>query len=266
MLIWRSDGVLTVTLQTDHMAQSADVARVWGRGDLLGPTRPAQAALAARLHDEPWGEQEVHPQIDPETGLPVDFNIYFFRSPSIPPERHSSFYSRGVDYAAQFDLYAALLISMHASGLYLRRYGIDGDPPVDRASIPEYGRNFAASEEARQAVYRQQLGVSQADIWRDYYLLQLWDRMSLFFCLGRSAEDLGLMPSASDPRGRRGRIRRLDQRTATVDPYPFPEPEVAFPVKSYRLPDRRYASSEDFVGQLAATAPQTIVYRVVAKG
>jgi hypothetical protein len=152
-----------VVLQTDHADLAASFARAW-----RDPLSPALLTATER-HDDGWAVWEQAPRVD-ETGKPVNFLEVDIRS-------HLAFYRAGIAAITEQDPDAGLLVSMHGAGIYRQRYGLD--PALGLARAGEAEDEVAAFVAEQEAKFGADPGERQAD----YELLQLFDRLSLYFCL-----------------------------------------------------------------------------------
>jgi hypothetical protein len=162
-----------VVLQTDHADLSGAFARAWAEP---GP-RHESLALAARRHDDGWAVWERAPRVEAGSGTPVNF-----LDVGIPA--HLAFYRACIAAVGEQDPYAGLLVSMHGAGIYRQRYGRDLGLKLGQA--PEYQPLVDAFVEEQEAGYPERMaatGVDDDERWRDYELLQLYDRLSLYFCM-----------------------------------------------------------------------------------
>ena len=264
MFLWRNADVLWVTLQTDHMVQVREIAGAWGNERFPGPRRRG-AFLAARLHDEGWGEIDHRPEFDDETGLPVELTGKVFGSVFGSSTMPASHYGRGVDLLLSLDKYAALLASMHGTGVYLRDYGIDGQPVPDRERLKPEARAFLETHEKLQANLKGETGAGDEEVWHDFRLLIAWNRLSQIFSRGLTDVSLSRVPTVDRPEGVDIRAVRVNTLTVSLDPYPFHEEPGFFPVRTYSAPYRRYASREEFLSAVAAVPSFSAVYRAVRR-
>ncbi len=152
-----------VVMQTDHADLSAAFARAWAT------PLPASLVIATERHDDGWAVWEQSPRVA-EDGKPVNFLDVDIRS-------HLAFYRAGIAAIAEEDADAGLLVSMHGAGIYRQRYGLDPGLGLARAAEEqELVDAFVAEQEAT-------FGGSVAGRQADYELLQLFDRLSLYFCM-----------------------------------------------------------------------------------
>ena len=208
-----------VVLQTDHAHLSGAFARAWAdRG-----RRHESLTIAAARHDDGWAVWERAPRIDDESGRPVNFL-------DVDVTSHLAFYRAGIAAITEHDPYAGLLVSMHGAGIYRQRYGRDPALGLSRAAeVQELVDAFVAEQEAGYEERASAVGVGDDERWRDYELLQLYDRLSLHFCMrdveaGEAAE---LQGYRLEPRG--------SWRIA-LEPFPFAERPSRFGLVRRVLP------------------------------
>ena len=255
MFVWRRGSELCLIRQTDHMRQVGEMAEAWGSEAVL-PAREERDHLvcAAYQHDRGWQEWEAHPTLDPATGRPHNFN-------TVPAERHVDFYRRGIEEVEALDPYAGLLVSMHGQGIYLGRFGVEGEAVPSPEQVERFHpavRAFLAAESERQRRLRADLRPDDAVLWRQYALLQAWDRLSMFFCHGEPRKTLGPVPG---PRGEVViRVERVGVAGARLAPFPFAGHRREFVISGYAVPDRDFNSDADLVACLESVGPREIVF------
>lgn len=252
MIVRRVEGSWVLIRQIDHAAHAGQLSRAWKAGPFGGEQITDSLQEATTRHDLGWTEADEDPRIDPKTGAPSNFT-------RIDEGRHTAFYAGAVRTIAESDPGAAYLVSLHASGLYSRRYGWSGLKPVDWLSIGEAGRRLLESERAYRATLSEQLSPAEAEfevLWRGYMLLETFDFLSLLTCLGVDSEGCGPVPSepgqwtALD-------VRRLGPWEVALDPWPFGESSLVVPVPARRLGQEKFSSDEDMRRALAAAEEVT---------
>ena len=164
--------------------------------------------LAAERHDDGWAVWEQSPRVDAD-GKPVNFLDVDVRA-------HLAFYRAGIAAITEEDADAGLLVSMHGAGIYRQRYGLDPALGLARAAeVQDEVDAFVAEQEAK-------FGGDPARPLGDYELLQLFDRLSLYFCMrdvrrrgggapglpARAGRAVARAPDAVPVRRRRGRGSR----------------------------------------------------------
>jgi hypothetical protein len=200
-----------VVLQINHADLSGDFARAWaepsGRHDSL--------TLAAGRHDDGWAVWERSPLVD-VNGKPINFFDVSVLS-------HLAFYRACIAAVTEEDLYAGLLISMHGAGVYRQRYGLDPALPLlteanaHKAAVDAFVAEQESGYEERIAA----AGAGDEERWHDFGLLELYDRLSLYFCMkdveaGEEAELQGY------------RIEPVAPWRVRIDPFPFGESPARF--------------------------------------
>jgi Protein of unknown function (DUF3891) len=187
------DDAWQVVMQTDHADLSAVFARAWAT-----PLSPA-LMIATERHDDGWAVWEQSPRLD-DDGKPVNFLEVDVRA-------HLAFYRAGIAAIAEEDEDAGLLVSMHGAGIYKQRYGLDTALGLTRAAeVQDEVDAFVAEQEAK-------FGGEPGDRLEDYTLLQLFDRLSLYFCM----RDAGV--EEAELQGYR--IEPVAPWHVRLSPYPF---------------------------------------------
>jgi Protein of unknown function (DUF3891) len=210
-----------VVLQTDHADLSAAFARAW-RTPL-----PPSLVVAAERHDDGWAVWEQAPRVDAD-GKPITFLEVDVRS-------HIAFYRAGIAAITEQDEDAGLLVSMHGAGIYRERYGLDPGLGLARAAEAQADVDaFVADQEAKFAG-------EPGDRRGDYELLQLFDRLSLYFCM-REGEAFELQGYELEP---------VAPWHIRLTPFPFAGSPTRFSLV------RRVMPKNGDVGVLAAP-PETI--------
>jgi hypothetical protein len=180
-----------VVMQPDHADLSAAFARAWAR-----PLSPS-LVIATERHDDGWAVWEQSPRVDGD-GKPVNFLEVDVRA-------HLAFYRAGIAAITEEDPDAGLLVSMHGAGIYRQRYGLDQALGLARAAeVQDEVEAFVSEQEAK-------FGGDPKGRWEDYERLQLFDRLSLYFCMrdGEEAELQGY------------RIEPVAPWHVRLSPYPF---------------------------------------------
>ena len=256
-----------LVLQTAHADLSGQLAAAWGN-DQFEPLRSRDSlVLAAIRHDDGWAVRDRWPEVhDDDEGRPVSFV-------EVDIPSHVAFYRAGIIDVSERDPYAGLMAAMHGAGLYRQRYGTFRQWPLPEADkheerIDEFVSELEDSYEQRMV----ELGISEDERWTNYKLLQIFDRLSLYFCgFPRFAQDdvavLGPAPpnySGSETELRLQAISPFEPfapQHVRVDPFPFADSPAAFTLERRVLPKRRWTSAE-FRREFFATPAETIELRV----
>jgi Protein of unknown function (DUF3891) len=200
-----------LVLQTDHAELAGQFATSWAdRGAGHG-----SVTVAAKRHDDGWAVWERSPRVD-ESGTPVNFLDVDVRS-------HLAFYRAGIAAITEQEEHAGLLVSMHGAGIYRQRYGLDPGLGLTRAPEAEAEvETFVAEQEAK-------FGGDPGEYRGEYELLQLYDRLSLYFCMrdveaGEAAEIQGY------------RLEPVAPWHVRCHPFPFGESPAEFSLVRRVLP------------------------------
>src|SRR4029077_11411179 len=141
----------------------------------------ASVLTAADLHDIGWRSWEACPRIDAETGRPQNFL-------QVDIGLHLEFYEAGIAEVTARDAYAGMLVGKHLAGIYRQRYGTQPALTLQRAADAQAMIDaFVGKVEQRFASLQRELGVPDEECWRNYVLLQVFDRLSLWLCKGDPA-------------------------------------------------------------------------------
>jgi Protein of unknown function (DUF3891) len=219
-----------VVLQTDHAELCGQFAESWADNGAVSES----LKIATRRHDDGWAVWEQAPRVDGD-GTPVNFLDVDVRS-------HLAFYRAGIAAITEQDARAGLLVSMHGAGIYRQRYGLD--PALGLSRAPEAQEEieaFVAEQEAK-------FGGEPGEHRPEYELLQIYDRLSLYFCMrdvevGESAEIQGY------------KLEPLGPWRVRISPYPFSDSPASFSLMRRVLPKAR---TIDVFG----TAPERVAITV----
>ncbi|MBD0336430.1 MAG: DUF3891 family protein [Cyanobacteria bacterium Co-bin13] len=113
-MLYRTLGENRICItQPTHAWVSGQLAQAWGN-ELFGAIAPHQeVCLGAEQHDVGWVPWEAAPTLNPDTGYPHSFN-------EVAPEVHTQLWAGAKHLAMPMGRYAALLVSLHGTGLYER--------------------------------------------------------------------------------------------------------------------------------------------------
>jgi hypothetical protein len=260
---------LLVIRQTDHAVLSGFFAREWGNELFKRPQMFESFCLAAREHDNGWSEWEIAPQLDPKTRVPYTFM-------SIPTEDHVALYKQGIERLVKVDRYAALLVSLHCTGLYDRA----------RATMPGFSAKYVKSSESQiVSEFFQKLKLQQLRLKVDLRsnpatkslaedrlletnarLLDSLDRLSLYFCLNSLADaTIDGVPLYNEGESCDWELRPGANNSVSLAPYPFGKEPLPVSILVRRVPKRLYGDEMDFQRTLAL-APYFAVHFTLRAG
>lgn len=245
MIVHRpADGQPLVVTQDFHLNLAGQFAHAWGNDDFAWPGPTTILEYMARNHDAGWPEFDWDPPISPEDGLPHSV-VTAAPHDLVPVHR------RNIARNYAFHPYAGLLSAMHIKGFFTSRLGMSTFVVIDewRALHPEIIEPLIAECDERIAAWTAEVAgnpetaawVEPDRLWANYRLLQIFDQLSLYFCLGRTSEEVTL---TNAPAGERESvdlvIRPLGAGAFSLAPYPLDRTplRVVLDAKSVRPPMR----------------------------
>ena len=227
--------------QTDHSRLVGQIASHWGNESFAMPDPYTSMVRAATFHDYGWLRYETNPLIHPETGEPYQF----LQLPLGTTQLNS--YQWSLDWMASIDRYSGLIVNMHRTGLWKKRYDLMTHPTG--YNIREMGpevREFIERNERWQEQERK--SYDSEKVWANYRLMQVWDLLGLYFCCQDPYED-HIEPVPADYSGGKGvRLTLHPSGTQQVkfDPYPFDVRPCRVQLAFKRLPRTSFESLEAF--------------------
>ena len=166
-----------IVMQVDHSTRRGHARRRSGRGSSRASrcSRRPGSTTSAGARGRPC------PRLDADTGRPQNFL-------SVDVDLHLEFYEAGIAEVTARDRYAGMLVGKHLAGIYRHRYGTQAALKLTRAPRPRRKIDeFVGRVEERFLALQRELGVSDDEFWRNYVLLQVFDRLSLWLCKGDPA-------------------------------------------------------------------------------
>jgi hypothetical protein len=220
--------------QPAHAWVSGQLARAWGNEHFGNVTPWEEVCLAAEQHDIAHAVWEAAPTLNPQTGRPYSFF-------EMPTDMHLALVSRASALVLPQGRYAALLVSLHFSGLY-EAHDAGHASSKDHQAV----RDFLAREYAFQ---KQMLATLRDDpyyapyaaadiVARNRQLVSTWDTLSLDLCFGlRRQETLPNVPTMSGETTLTVTRVEDDPTRGAVDPWPFRQDAVTLRCEGRRLPE-----------------------------
>ncbi|HLG71750.1 MAG TPA: DUF3891 family protein [Chloroflexota bacterium] len=270
-----TDGQALAISQESHADVAAQFAAHWGNGR-IAPLNPYNSMLFGVVyHDSGHREMEAALAINPETGLPYNFR-------GAPPEvRNREADGLNSLWIRQRDPYAALVVSMHHTGLRKRRYDtlrMRRDGKVDPA--PGDGETLGADNALTdlkdwQREAAETLGADDPAtkrlLWHNYKMLQVFDLLSLHFCCDGYAGDelrpavLEGVPVAADSDDTVDiHIQPLGGSRVRFDPYPFDTSPLEVGVIARKMAAQHAAAPEQAQAAYYKGGRCPIVWQIVS--
>lgn len=261
-----ADGNFFLVDQSDHTELAGQFAAHWGN-DEFDRLRPYDSMVfGTSHHDDGYREWEHLPPINSEKGRPAALG-----EPLGFPGQLDC-YVRNIDWVRSHDLYAGLIVSMHRTGLWQKRY--ETVTSSTRANVGARAANpevVAITEklEAAQKVDRQTLGKGHAkferELWTNYRILQLYDLLSIYFCCdgwtgGRLNEhSIGPVPMSYDTKDHATfNITPIDGDRLKIEPFPFDVAPFRVTVRGREMAPMLGAPDEE-IREAYYKAPRTML-------
>jgi hypothetical protein len=218
--------------QPAHAWVSGQLARAWG-SEHFGNVAPwEEVCLGAEQHDIAHAAWEAAPILNPQTGRPYSFL-------EMPTHMHLTIVSRASALLLPQGRYAALLVSLHFTGLYEASAARHAASP-DRQAVQDFL--------AREYAFQQQMLATLRDdpyyapyaapdiVARNRQLVRTWDALSLTLCFGlQPQQSLPHVPTMSGETTLTVTRMESDPTRGTVDPWPFRQEAVILRCEGRRL-------------------------------
>lgn len=223
-MLYREDPQGRIAIaQPAHAWLSGQLARAWGN-DAFGVVEPREeVCLGAEQHDVGHTAWEQSPTLNPQTGLPYSFL-------ELPRQEHVRFWSGAARLVLPQGRYAALLVSLHGTGLY-ERFDAAKESPENVERVQNYLIQERAFQQELLASLRADLhyqpSATEEAVTRNRRLLQIWDALSLALCIGGwQARSLSQVPTATGSTTLTFRVHESDPSRILVAPWPFQREQV----------------------------------------
>jgi hypothetical protein len=189
-MLLRPDGDAVIAIgQASHAWLSGQLARAWRPR----PEPWEEICLAADQHDVGMALWDLAPALNADTGWPQSFM-------EMELETHLRLWQAAPARLLTQSRHAALLVSLHGTGLYERR-DLERMEPDRAAAVRAYLDDQRALQERLAA----ELGAGAEALRSQQRLLATWDGLSLALGLDWDPYEIG----------------GLTRRGATLDPWPF---------------------------------------------
>lgn len=234
-MIVRTDksGRTLLAGQTDHSRLAGQFAAHWGN-ERFAPLEPYESVVRmAHFHDFGHLRYETEPHFNPETGQTPNFRDVP-KSAKLLEEYQWCF-----DWFLAPDPYAALIASMHRTGLSRRRYDAITHPKQELRQLTPDVEEFVARNEAARAQNLAKFDWNPEQIRINYRLMQVWDLLSLYFSCQESYEEyIEPVPTSYAERegeGVRMTLTPIGTNRVGVDPFPFDVNPCRFQLAGRRI-------------------------------
>jgi Protein of unknown function (DUF3891) len=239
--------------------KAADGALIhWGNGEFAAPQPFESMARAAAFHDFGWLRYETAPLFDAATQATPEFR----QAPTTEAQLEA--YQWCIDGLLAADPYAALIVSLHRTGLWRGRYDTINHPPHPvPPALSQAVTAFIERNEARQAQDRDRFDARQLRV--NYHLLQVWDLLGLYFtCQDPFPQYVDPVPVGygADERTRMELTPQSPRRVAFA-PYPFATRPLTVQFVQRRLNAARFPDQEAFRRAWFAAPMELVEFELV---
>jgi Protein of unknown function (DUF3891) len=256
-----NESSLLLILQIDHSRIAGLLAAHWGNDQFARPNPYASIVLAAQEHDSGWWDWEIKPSLN-DQGYPSD---YIGSIKHLGQGVWLSLYRRVIERLAPRDLYAAYFVSMHGEALLTQGMGLlptmpdyRGDPAVQQ---------FLGEQRALRARWLEELKRNEAlkklcadeQLWTNFKLMEVFDQFAQFVCnrypfnsaarKNGPTNTLSGVPIPVAP-GKPDATLTIDvqnEMDAVVRPFPFDVNPLRLSFEGRLVPNRPYASQDEFL-------------------
>jgi hypothetical protein len=227
-VVLRAAGEAVVAIgQASHAWMAGQLARAWGNDRFPAPAPREEVILGATQHDIGMADWDLTPERDPDRGLPVPFF-------GLDRRTHVALWTAAPQRVLSQSRYAALLVSLHGTGLY-ERFPPRTDDPEILGAVAEYLDGQRALQERLAA----EVDATPAEMRRNQALLATWDDLSLALCQAQAPRAFHGVPGAGDAPATLT-LEHAGGRDHTLDPWPFESDEVRVRAEGRRLTGAPY--------------------------
>ena len=258
MLHREDERGLIIIGQPAHAWVSGQLARAWGN-DGFGRFAPwEEVCLAAEQHDVGMAEWDAQPDLNVATGLPYSFG-------EIPLRVHIALWASTASIVLPQSRYAALLVSLHGTGLY-EGHDPTNCSPQDNELVRDYlMRENAFQEELLDSLRADsQYAPSAAPdvVARNRRLVARFDGISLALCHALRVEHTHEgVPTANGETTITATPVDGDASEYVIDPWPFRDEAVTLVYEGRRLAGR-FAEEETMRAALRRAPWLTLTTRL----
>lgn len=234
MLHREDEEGLIIIGQPAHAWVSGQLARAWGN-DRFGRFAPLEeVCLAAEQHDVGMAGWDAQPALNTATGLPCSFG-------EIPLRVHIALWASTASIVLPQSRYAALLVSLHGTGLYEGHDPTNASPQDNQAVRDYLLRENAFQEELLESLRadRRYAPYAAADVVaRNRRLVARFDGISLALCHALRSEHAHERVPTADGETTITATPVGDPSEYVIDPWPFRDEAVTLVYEGRRLAGR----------------------------
>lgn len=249
--------------QPAHAWAAGQLAAAWDSAALFTPVLKTEVTLATALHDVGWLEWDKAPRLNAE-GHPVNFvEITFAETEQI--------WERAISYVGVYNLYAALLVSMHAATIYRLRLGRVVTSKEQKKKIKTAldqhikNENDFITRLSNQSLYAS--AVEQTQLQANYRILRICDLLLLAICTGLTTSRSGKIREVPTPSGDLTDIIHYnineDDHIISLNPYPFSDSELMLSINGRRINQTTFTNQQNYQAALQQAIPEKIRWTII---
>lgn len=267
MIVSTQKNDLVLVRQDEHCLHAGELLLHWGNENVGKPTPYDSLYLAIEKHDIGWKDADDDVLFDTEKGKPLHFT-------KVNLDQHLKFYGDGVEKVLEEDLYAGLILGLHWTGLYTRRYGYQPDFIYNlsdrvKAAILDQEKKWAELKNKLWNPTEQPRSQFENNLWLNYEIFQFLDRLSLTICMSDLEEEKKTTISpirftAQDPLIDVSISILGNGYQVAISPFPFDD-SFELSVPSRRIADKQYREHRELVEELNK-ANQEIIHCEIIPG
>jgi hypothetical protein len=217
--------------QVDHARLAGELAGAWGAAPFSRLEPYDELVAAIHRHDDGWADWERRPDVDAQTGQPLDFT-------EMPQDDSLAIWRGSIQVAAGLGCLAAYVVSGHFSALLRRALEARADAETawtdlaigfldeqDTARSQWLAGWLAGGKDCTPAMAERALA------W-----LQWFDGLSLWICCRERTEPL----ETASPEGPAVRFSPVTPARIAVEPWPFVQSDLILSTAARSVPVARY--------------------------
>lgn len=215
--------------QQDHARLAGELALSWGAAPWT--ELPVKETLLPTIfrHDDGWNGWDAEPDVDGETGRPVDFT-------EMELATAQSIWRNSIDSVADLGPLAQYLVAGHF--VALRQRSDESDEYRNSSFIDEFSQRCDQWLTAWTAQFSQ---ATTADALTALEMLQVFDLISLWFCCAERSESRSIQTAG----GITLELAPLDSAHVAVSPWPWTVDEIVLTVVGRCVPACNYSSRQE---------------------
>lgn len=230
--------------QVNHAHLSARVAEAWGNPPFSPLSPRAEILAGVAHHDDGWATWELHPEVDRDSGRPLDFT-------EMPIEVWLPIWEGSIEASARLGPLPGVMVAGHFIVL-LRRFSSRWNHVPEKVALAEaFLARYESATIGWLAEWQSTHGVTVEEAAetsaRALSELQWFDLLSLWFCCAERTEAACFVTPS-------GELTLTPQPGGQViiDPWPLTVPKLDLTVPGRQVAATHYRSADELAAAPAA--------------